>query len=68
MCNYEYLKEFYEELGDVEFELLNLNAKLNNLELANITRKLSNILNRMAVTFGLDVDEEEEEEGDGNYE
>jgi len=68
MCNYEHLKEFYEELGDVEFELLNLNAKLNNLELANITRKLSNILNRMAVTFGLDVDEEEEEEGDGNYE
>ncbi len=59
MCNYERLKEFYEELGDAEFELLNLNAKLNNLELADIIRKLSNILNRMAVDFGLDVDEEE---------
>ncbi len=63
MCNYERLKEFYEELGDVEFELLNLNAKLNNLELADIIRKLSNILNRMAVDFGLDVDEVEEVDG-----
>jgi len=49
---YECLKDYYEELGDVEFELLNIAERLNNLELKVVVSKLTNILNRMAIDFG----------------
>jgi predicted transcriptional regulator len=51
------IKKFYRELAEIEFDLLNLAEELRNEKLKRITNNLTNILNRMAVTFGISAGE-----------
>ncbi|RLI73378.1 hypothetical protein DRO97_07560 [Archaeoglobales archaeon] len=48
---YSSVKELYNELAEIEFDLLNLVEESKNEKLKLITNNLTNILNRMSATF-----------------